>query len=255
MLFFGLVALFTVPFVVLAGLTDVQLVPGVPLAGLAVVCPLLAALVCTVRDGGRRGVRALLARAVDVRRVDRPRWWLPVLLLYPAVLAVSYLLLRLRGVDVPAPEIGAVALLLAVGFLAGGLCEELGWSGYAAETLLRRRGLLPTALPIGAFWAVWHWPALLQVGRSAEWIAWWSLATVAVRVVMVWLFVHTGHSVAAMIVFHAGQNLSWQLFPVHGSYFDQPTVAVLLTAVAVGVTIGRWPRSPARRPPAELGMT
>lgn len=243
MLFFGLVALFTVPFVVLGGLTDIQIVPGVPLAGLAVVCPLLAAVICAAREGGRARIRALLARSVDLGRIPRKRWYLPILLLYPAVLVLSYLVLRVRGVDVPPPEIGVGALVLALGLLAGGLCEELGWSGYAADTLLRRHSALGTALLIGAFWTVWHWPALLQVGRSPAWIAWWSLATVAVRVIMVWLFVGTGRSVAAMAVFHAGQNLSWQLFPVHGSHFDQPTVAVLLTAVATGVTIAWGPQT------------
>jgi hypothetical protein len=98
---------------------------------------------------------------------------------------------------------------------------------------------------------------LLEVGRPVSWIAWWSLGTVAERVIMVWLFVNTGRSVFAMALFHVMLNLAWQLFPVQGSYFDQPTVAVLLAVVAIGVTVVWGPRTLAgrhrrARPPAEV---
>ncbi|AQZ63192.1 unnamed protein product [[Actinomadura] parvosata subsp. kistnae] len=33
-------------------------------------------------------------------------------------------------------------------------------------------------------WAIRHWPALLQAHCATSWIAWWSLATVAARVIM-----------------------------------------------------------------------
>jgi membrane protease YdiL (CAAX protease family) len=236
--FYVVVLLLTAPFYLLGWLSAAQLVPGVPLGGLAVVCPALAAVICTHRERGGPGVRVLLARSFDARRIARKAWYLPVLLLYPAVLAISYAVLRLRGVDVPAPQVGPTAVLLAVGFFVGALGEELGWSGYAVEALLRRRNALTAGLLVGAGWAVWHWVPLLQVGRSPVWIAWWTLGTVAARVIMVWLFVNTGHSVFAMALFHMVLNLGWQLFPVQGSYFDQPTVAVLMAAVAVLVTLG-----------------
>src|SRR3954449_2784622 len=50
--FFLLVFLLTVPFLVLGALNDGQIVPGVPLAGLAVVCPVLAGpLVAMIMTG------------------------------------------------------------------------------------------------------------------------------------------------------------------------------------------------------------
>jgi hypothetical protein len=83
--------------------------------------------------------------------------------------------------------------------------------------------------------------------RAGAAIAWWSLSTVAARVVMVWLFANTGRSVFAMALFHAVLNLGWQLFPVRGSYFDQPAVAVLMAAVALVVALLWGPRSLAGR--------
>jgi membrane protease YdiL (CAAX protease family) len=142
--------------------------------------------------------------------------------------------------------VGSLVLVLVLFVLA--LCEELGWSGYAQEALLRRgRPALTVGLLVGAVWAAWHWVPLLQVGRPLSWIAWWSLGTVAQRVIMVWLFVNTGRSVFAMALFHMVLNLGWQLFPVQGSYYDQPTVAVLMAVVAVVVTAGWGPRTLAGR--------
>jgi uncharacterized protein len=240
--FFLLVFLLTVPFLVLAALNDGQIVPGVPLAGLAVVCPVLAALILEYRRARGVGVRALLRRSFDARRITRKAWYLPTLLLYPAVLVLSFVILRLRGVAVPDPSISVTStVLLAVGFFVGALGEELGWSGYALEPLRHRWGVLTSGLLLGSVWAVWHWVPLLEVGRPPAWIAWWSLYTVAARVIMVWLFANGGGSVFAMVLFHMVLNLGWQLFPVDGSYFDQPLVAVIMAGVAVVVTIVWWP--------------
>lgn len=240
--FFVLVFLLTVPFLVLHAVSQAQLLPGLPLSALAFVVPGIAAIILEYRRGGRATAAALLRRSFDFARIQAKGWYLPVLLLYPAVLAVSYVYLRLSGVAVPAPQISVLSLLaLAAGFFVGALCEELGWSAYAVESLQERWGALGAALGVGAVWAVWHWPALLQAHRSVSWIAWWTLSTVATRVIMVWLFDNTGRSVFAMALFHMMSNLGWQLFPVNGSYFDQPSVAIIMAAVAVVIVVVHEP--------------
>jgi hypothetical protein len=97
--FLLLVFLLTVPFLLLAALNDGQVAPGVPLAGLAAV---VRAHAPAPRGGAGAVVRQLL----------------------------SFVILRLRGVDVPDPSISVTStLLLAVGCFMGALGEELGWSG------------------------------------------------------------------------------------------------------------------------------
>ncbi|MCK2218559.1 CPBP family intramembrane metalloprotease [Actinomadura sp. ATCC 31491] len=244
-----LVFVFTVPFAVAGFVAEAELVPGVPLTGLAVVCPALAAFVLAFRTDGAAGVRALARRAFDAGRVRRKAWFVPALLLYPAVVVVSYALLRLSGATLPDARVSVTSTaLLAAGFLAGALLEELGWSGYATEPLRARYGVAWAGLILGAVWAVWHWTALLQVGRPLSWIAWWSLGTVASRVVMVWLFGHMGGSVFAMALFHMTSNLAWQLFPVAGSHFPVALVSALTAGVAVLVLVVDR-RTPVAAPP------
>jgi membrane protease YdiL (CAAX protease family) len=69
--------------------------------------------------------------------------------------------------------------------------------------------------------------------RSVSWIAWWTLYTVAARVIMVWLFDRTGRSLFAVTLFHMTANVSWQIYPDRGSFFDPRIIGVLLAGVAI----------------------
>ncbi|MCR5873818.1 CPBP family intramembrane metalloprotease [Phenylobacterium sp. J426] len=246
--FFALTALLTVPFWLASARSEVLLLPGLPLAGLAVICPATAAAALCWRAGGPAAVRALLARVWDGRRAPRA-WWGPAVLIQPAVALAAFLILRLGGSDLPTPDIAPASMIaLFALFLLGGLAEELGWSGYATPRLQARYGPLAAGLIIGLAWALWHYPALLQVGRSLAWIAWWTLGAVAARVVMVWLFNGAGGSVLAVAVFHAMSNLSWQLAPGGATRFDPRLDALLMSGVAAAVTLWAMRRRPRPRP-------
>jgi hypothetical protein len=53
---------------------------------------------------------------------------------------------------------------------------------------------------------------LLQMDRSAHWIAWWSVYTVALRVVIVWFYNRVGRSVFATALLHSMANVSTLTF-------------------------------------------
>jgi membrane protease YdiL (CAAX protease family) len=148
--------------------------------------------------------------------------------------------MRWADMPVPAPDISipaALALLLA--FLVAGLGEELGWSGYAIDPLQERYGALAAAVLLGLNWAAWHIVPLLQAHRAPAWIAWWSLATVGLRIVTVWLYNNTGKSVFAAALFHAMCNVSWQLFPIQGSHYD-PRFVGPIVAIAAAIVAFLW---------------
>ena len=236
--FFALIFAFAIPFWVVGGLTGRQLLPGLPEAALMVVCPVLAALVLTYREGGSAGATALLKRAFDHQRITSKVWYAPVLLLMPLVMALSFGVIRLTGTQVPAPLITAQsALVLCAVFFVGALGEELGWSGYVIGPMQKRLGALQASIVLGSVWAVYHYVGLLQAHRAVAWIAWWSLGTVALRVIMVWLFNNTGKSVFAMALFHMMINVTWQLFPVNGSYYDPRVTGLILALVAIIIVV------------------
>ena len=133
------------------------------------------------------------------------------------------------------------------GFFAGAFLEELGWSSYVIDPMQNRLGALLASVLVGLVWSAFHYVALLQAHRSLEWIAWWSLWTVALRVIIVWLYNNTCKSVFAAALFHTTINVTWQLFPIRGSFFD-PHVTGLITAILAAAVVAIWgPRTLAGR--------
>lgn len=242
--FFGLVFLLSIPFWAAGALTSRQLLPALPISALGFIVPVLAAAILVYRQEGRAGVTALLRRALDVHRIAHKVWLIPLFLLEPLIKTAAYLIQRLAGTPVPAPQIAPVyALALLGGFFIAALGEELGWSGYAIDPLQERFGALRASLIIGVVWAVWHFIPLAQAQRSAGFIAWWSLETVALRVIITWFYNHAGRSVFVAAIYHAMVNLTWQLYPVSGSFYD-PRVTGLVTALAAVLLVILWPARP-----------
>ena len=234
----------SLPFWIAGALTNLQLLPAIPVSALGLLCMVGAASILVYRENGRAGVVALLKRSLDFKRVSAMIWYVPIILLMPGIMILSYVAMRLMGVQLPDPQFSVVTtLMLLVVFFIAAVGEELGWSGYAIDPLQDRFGALGGALLLGVVWAVWHVIPLLEAQRSLVFIAWWSLGTVATRVIITWLYNNTGRSVFVAILFHAMINVTWQLFPVNGSYYDPHVTSMITAAVAVVVVIVWGPRT------------
>lgn len=233
-LFFALVFLLSVPIWAVGVFVDHQLMPGLPITALIIVAPVIAAFILRWREAGRVEAAAFLARAFDFRRNRSLGLYAFALLLMPALSVIAFVVSGLTGTPLPAPQFTVVdVLLLCALFFVAATMEELGWAGYVTDPLQARYGALAASLIIGVVWAVYHFIPLAQVGRSVEWIAWWTLGTVAVRVLMVALYNAAGGSVFVLSLFHMTQNASWQLYPVQGSYYDPQIFGVLFLIAAV----------------------
>ena len=99
--FFTLVFALAIPFWVIGGMTGLQLLPGLPVTALMAVCPELAALILAYRKNRSVGVTTLLKRAFDYKRITDKIWYAPILLLMPAVMVLSFRVIRLTGTPVP----------------------------------------------------------------------------------------------------------------------------------------------------------
>ena len=244
LVFFGLVFVLALPFYVLGAFVERSLMPGLPIAALAIVCPALAAIILVYRAEAWAGVRGLLKRGFDPIRPAA--WLLPILLIMPLVMVASFAVQRLMGVPVPDPQLNLVsAVVLCLLFFAAAYCEELGWSGYATDPLIARFGVLGAGLILGGVWALYHYVPLAQAHRSIGWIAGWSIGTVATRVMIVWLYSRTGASVLTATLFHMIINLTWQMFPIQGSFYDPRVTGPLSALAAVALIAGSrwWPGS------------
>jgi uncharacterized protein len=245
--FFLLVFLLSVPFALLGFVTKLQLMPGIPISALGFVCPAAAAALLSYREGGRVGLRALLRRSLEFKRTLFSTWLLPVTLLMPFVALVAYLIMRATNAPHSAPHFPLPAsLILFAAFLIAALGEEIGWSGYAIDQLQEKWFALRASIVLGVIWAAWHIIAMVQTGQSAPWIAWGCLDMVATRVIMVWIYNNTSRSVLAVVLFHAIANLTFKSVFPGGSYESERIISVILSIVAVVITLVWGPRTLAR---------
>ena len=75
--FFVLVFALSLPFWLAGALTSFQVLLSQPVTALMVVCPVTAAAILVSRQNGFTGVKDLLKRAFDFKRVTAKIWYVP----------------------------------------------------------------------------------------------------------------------------------------------------------------------------------
>jgi membrane protease YdiL (CAAX protease family) len=101
--------------------------------------------------------------------------------------------------------------ILLLTLITGPVAEEYGWRGYLHDRLHARFGMFVESLIIGLIWAVWHLPLFYMVGMSSyEAASFWLFVLYHIPLAMLftWLFVGTGKSMMAVILFHFVHNLT-----------------------------------------------
>jgi membrane protease YdiL (CAAX protease family) len=250
-LFLASTLLLSIPFHVWSVLWPVEGLPfGLPIAVLMIILPAAVATVLTLREAGAQRAVELWLRIGDARRIAGAGWLALALLTMPFASLLAFGIMR--ACSLPLPETIHVALwrapvLIAV-FFCGAIFEEIGWTGYATEPLQRRYGVTGAGLIIGSVWALWHVPAWwLAQGHTIPWVVGQSVAAIAMRLIMGWIYAAGGRSLCLAVLFHAMNNVSWVLFPNGGSHFDPRVIAPILAAMAAAiVTVGAAGR--ARQP-------
>jgi membrane protease YdiL (CAAX protease family) len=245
--FFLLVFALSIPFWLIGGATELQLMPGLSVSALMTFCPMVAALILVHRERRTAGVIELLRRFFDFTRIRAKRWYAPILLLMAGINVAVYGLMRWMDMPLPAPQIMVLAApLMFLAFFVGALGEELGWSGYVIDPMQARWNALQTGVLLGLVAILWHLVPLLLIHRSPNWIAWWCLYAMAALILIVWLYNNTGKSVFAVALFHATLNLTWMLFPAYGSHFDMRLGGLIMVFTAAVVTVLWGPTTLAR---------
>ena len=217
--------------------------------------PTLAGFAMAFLTRGRDGVVALAKRAVDVG--FRARWWLPILLLFPAINGGLLLVDLLLGGDLPALPWTGQPLSIPIAFVvvlltAGPLQEEFGWRGYALDRLQARWSALVSSLVLGAIWAAWHAPLFFfdpSVIYRPENAVGFLPSILIVTVVITWIYNNTGGSLLGALLVHASFNFSHWALPVLESPLTREAYLVVLLVVT-GVIVLFWgPRDLVRERP------
>ena len=154
----------------------------------------------------------------------------------------------------PAPlsPLSLLALFVIVFFLGGPLGEEPGWRGFALPRLQRRYGPLVGSLILAPLWAFWHLPVF--------WVPAWNypptilnivmfvIASIALTIVLTWVFNNTKGSVFIAVLVHATFDLYLAILnglfraPLVNDYGSNVPVLIgfgALAVVVVTLTRGR----------------
>lgn len=247
LIFFLLVFALSIPIWIIETKIDVktQLLNFPITAVIAAFTPIIAACILVYYEEGSLGVKKLLKRILDFPIISKKRWYLPIICLPILMYFLIYIIIYLTGFPLPKDlniPFKSFPFLFVI-FFIGAICEETGYMGYAIEPMQKQFGALGAGILIGIPWAVWHYPSIIQQGHNAYWIAWATVGTVAVRVLIVWIFNNTQKSLFACILFHTMLNVGRPLFPKdvnHNPLVDYPEIHYSLIAVIAVIIIFFW---------------
>lgn len=237
--FFLLVFILSVPFWILGTFVNTTgIFPiNLPIAALMLLCPITAAIILTRKADKKNGVKLLLSRVVDYNKIKNPIWYLPTFLLIPILMLSACAIMKWLNIPIPKQNVHLIdTIILFVLFFIGAICEEVGWTGYVTDPLQSRYGAFNAALIIGTIWAVWHIIPYIQAHRTPIWIFWQCLGTVAIRIIIVWLYNNSGKSLITAILCHTTVNMSEYLFPNYGSNYDPFYFGIFLIITAFIIT-------------------
>lgn len=134
---------------------------------------------------------------------------------------------------------GFVPVLLLL--LMAATFEELGWRGYAFDSLESRYTYLTASLIFGVLWSLWHFP-LIFVNNSYQYEIfheniWFGVnffvGIVPLGIIISWFCIKNGKSVIAAILFHFVINISQEMLDM--TQMTKCIETVVLTGVAIAI--------------------
>jgi membrane protease YdiL (CAAX protease family) len=211
--------------------------------------PFIAAFLLTYLSDGRDGATRLLKRGWSTGFPGI--WWIPTLLLLPAMEGLAVSSATLFGGEA-FPELVILAhpgsyarSLLGLLYLAA--LEEYGWRGYVLDRLQKRWNALTSSLILAAFWGPWHlqqWFMGDTYRSTVPFAAFWY-GILMQSILLTWLYNNTRRSLLPVIIFHAMMNA--QVFPTWDNVPSTVSFVSIWTLVTIAVVVIWGPRKLVRR--------
>ncbi len=128
-----------------------------------------------------------------------------------------------------------VLLLLAASF------EELGWRGYAFDSLQSRFTLFKAAIVFSMLWSLWHFPLIFvkdsyqyEIFHQNIWFAVnFFVGIIPMGVIISWMCIKNRKSVLAAILFHFLVNMSQEMLNMSQTTKCIETVVLAVVAIVI----------------------
>ena len=126
-------------------------------------------------------------------------------------------------------------LLLAAGF------EELGWRGYAFDSLQSRYTYFKASIIFSILWSLWHFP-LIFVNNSYQYEIfhqniWYGVnffvSIIPLGVIISWICIKNRKSIPAAILFHFLVNISQEILDLSQTTKCIETVVLIIVAAVI----------------------
>ncbi|UGV41715.1 CPBP family intramembrane metalloprotease [Methanococcoides orientis] len=221
------------------GLYMLLMLPGL-------MAPFLISLVMIFRSKNADLKKDFVNRLINIRLIQ-PKVLPVFILIMPLSVLVSIFISLLFGGSVSQFQLaegfsfstGFVPVLLLL-LLAAGF-EELGWRGYAFDSLQSRHTYFKASLIFSVLWSLWHFP-LMFVNNSYQYeifheSVWYGVnffvSIVPMGMIISWICIKNGKSIIAAIAFHFIVNMSQEILDISQTTKCIETVVLIVVAAAI----------------------
>lgn len=193
---------------------------------------------------GTAGLKALGQRLLRWRMPWG--WWMLALLPALLYLIATFIAGGAASFTLSAQSTSAALFSLEAGllvtlFLRGPMGEELGLRGFALPRLQQRMSAFKASMVIGALWALWHLPVLID--RNIVSIVIFLLLAFTLSFLFTLMFNGSAGSLLPGLVFHAFQNNEETfetIFPALVGTDWELTSSILLLLAGIGAGVYLW---------------
>ncbi|WP_445475286.1 MmRce1 family CPBP family CAAX prenyl protease [Methanococcoides methylutens] len=221
------------------GLYMLLMLPGL-------MAPFLISLVMIFRSGNADLKKDFVNRLINLRLIQ-PKVLPVFILIMPLSVLVSIFISLLFGGSMSQFQFaegfsfstGFVPVLLLL-LLAAGF-EELGWRGYAFDSLQSRHTYFKASLIFSILWSLWHFP-LIFVNNSYQYeifheSVWYGVnffvSIIPMGMIISWICIKNRKSIIAAIVFHFIVNMSQEILDISQTTKCIETVVLIIVAAAI----------------------
>lgn len=222
-----------------SGLYMLLMLPGL-------MAPFLISLIMIFRSKNADLKKDFVNRLVNLRLIN-PKMLPAFILIMPLSVLVSIFLSLLfdgsmsqfqfaEGFSFSAGFVPVLLLLL----LAAGF-EELGWRGYAFDSLQSRHTYFTASLIFSVLWSLWHFP-LIFVNNSYQYeifheSIWYSVnffvSILPMGMIISWICIKNRKSIIAAIIFHFIVNMSQEILDISQTTKCIETVVLIVVAASI----------------------